>query len=89
MTTRRRFLMIAAAAMATGTAARAAPFVWQGAALGAVTVQNIRLQTSDFLVCRGIGLDEGEFAGFAEHVKQSLGGDDRTTRDSCDDGRAP
>ncbi len=35
MTTRRRFLMIAAAAMATGTAARAAPFVWQGAALGA------------------------------------------------------
>src|SRR5574343_1705079 len=36
MTTRRRFLMIAAAAMATGSAARAAtPYVWQGAALGA------------------------------------------------------
>lgn len=36
MTTRRRFLMIAAAAMATGTAARAAaPYVWQGSALGA------------------------------------------------------
>lgn len=36
MTTRRRFLMIAAAAVATGSAARAAtPYVWQGAALGA------------------------------------------------------
>lgn len=35
MTNRRRFLMIAAAAIATGGTARAAPFVWHGAALGA------------------------------------------------------
>ncbi len=36
MTNRRRFLMIAAAALATGGATRAgAPFVWHGAALGA------------------------------------------------------
>lgn len=35
MTNRRRFLMIAAAALATASTARATPFVWQGAALGA------------------------------------------------------
>lgn len=35
MTNRRRFLMIAAAAIATGGTARATPFVWQGSALGA------------------------------------------------------
>ncbi|MBC2836504.1 FAD:protein FMN transferase [Paragemmobacter straminiformis] len=35
MTTRRRFLMIAAAAMATGATTRATPYVWHGSALGA------------------------------------------------------
>lgn len=35
MTTRRRFLMIAAAALATAGTARATPVVWQGNALGA------------------------------------------------------